>query len=150
MDLLRILITVSLILAIYIIYTWWTSTGGIFRLNTQYHVLGCYASDTITNYPSQIKEKINSLNSYEDQLENIHFNDLQWLDKLLPQLTNKLETFEKNYYESKADNVKSILVEKKLEDAIKEHEQCLARVSNLDRKDCEDVRTSEGQIKVQI
>jgi hypothetical protein len=58
-----------------------------------------------------------------------------------------LEVFEKSYYESKADNVKSILVEKKLEDAINQHEECLARVNYHDPKDCESVRQSEREIK---
>jgi hypothetical protein len=55
MDLLKILVTLSVLLALYIVYSWWTRLGGLGRFTNQYHVLGCYASDTITDYSSQIK-----------------------------------------------------------------------------------------------
>ena len=63
MDLLKILITLSVLLALYIIYTWWSRSGGLGRFSNQYHVLGCYASDTISDYPSQIRQDLEKLNS---------------------------------------------------------------------------------------
>ena len=68
MDLLKVLVTLSVLLSLYIIYSWWSRTGGLSRFSTQYHVLGCYASDTINNYPAQIRADLEKLNSYEDRL----------------------------------------------------------------------------------
>jgi hypothetical protein len=34
----------------------------------------------------------------EAQLEQADLKDLQWLDELLPELSDKLEVFEKSYY----------------------------------------------------
>ena len=84
MDLLKVLVTLAVLLSLYIIYSWWARTGGLLRFTTQYHVLGCYASDTIVDYPSQIKADLEKLNRYEERLDSIDLKDLQWLDKLLP------------------------------------------------------------------
>lgn len=80
MDLLKILVTFSLLLALYIIYAWWAKTGSLGRFDNQYHVLGCYASDTIVDYPTQIRTELEKLNSIEAQLEQADLKDLRWLD----------------------------------------------------------------------